>query len=68
MTWGSNPSYGLFPCRFCGRACVDDRDSGLSSHELSCPDRRIAPYGTGIAAAMILGTILWILLLAFCVF
>jgi hypothetical protein len=26
-------------CRFCGGEAIDDRDEGLSSHELDCPVR-----------------------------
>lgn len=40
MTWGSNATYAKKKCRYCGRADTDDRDEGLSSHELQCPSRR----------------------------
>lgn len=39
MTWGSNATYNEIKCRFCGDTCIDDRDEGLSSHELECPRR-----------------------------
>jgi hypothetical protein len=40
MTWGSNPTYRLVPCRYCFGPCIDDRaDGGLTSHERTCPRR-----------------------------
>lgn len=37
MTWGSNATYNVIPCRFCGEDSIDDEDNGLNSHEQNCP-------------------------------
>jgi hypothetical protein len=38
MTWGSNPTFAVVRCRYCGQECVDDMDHG-PSHEMECPNR-----------------------------
>lgn len=39
MTWGSNASFALIPCRYCGEMNVDDCDMRPTTHERSCAKR-----------------------------
>lgn len=36
MTWGSDATFLKIKCRYCGGDMVDDRDSGPTSHHLTC--------------------------------
>jgi hypothetical protein len=39
MTWGSNPSYDIVPCPWCGNDMVDNTDEWPTTHMMQCPQR-----------------------------
>lgn len=39
MTWGSNPSFAMIPCRWCYQLNCDDTSEGETKHEMRCSKR-----------------------------
>lgn len=38
MTWGSNPSYDVVPCPWCGDDMVDNTAEWPTTHMMQCPE------------------------------